>query len=128
MFNYQYMFTSLFRWKTFLRAILKKGVKFDVQMIAPFCLPLLAGIFLSDVLCEEYLKQTNEGKLTIALFAPLLGVAVKVISRICVQRLWNISHPGYSYVLLAPLHYCTAVIFRVLQADLDDLQSTDCRT
>ena len=48
---------------------------------------------------------------------------VKAISRICVQRLWNITHPGYSYVLLAPLYYLLAVMFRVLQAELDSLES-----
>ena len=93
------------------------------KMIVPFCLPLIFAMFLSDVVYKKYIKETNEGKLVIALFSPLGGVAVKVISRICVQRLWNISHPGYSYVLLAPLYCGTAVIFRVLQAELDNLQS-----
>ena len=35
----------------------------------------------------------------------------------------NITHPGYSYVLLAPLYFGSAVLFRVLQADLESLQS-----
>ena len=43
-------------------------------------------------------KNCKEGKLLIALFAPLIAVVLKVISRISVQRLWNIAHPGYSYV------------------------------
>ena len=58
-----------------------------------------------------------------ALFAPLIGVFLKVISRICVQRLYNITHPGYSYALLSPLYFGSALLFRVLQADLDNLQS-----
>ena len=37
--------------------------------------------------------------------------------------MWNITHPGYSYVLLAPCYYGYAIIFRILQADLDDLKS-----
>ena len=52
-----------------------------------------------------------------------LQTVLKVISRICAQRLWNITHPGYSYVLLAPSYYGIAIIFRILQADLDSLQS-----
>ena len=80
-------------------------------------------MFISDILYGAYLKQENTGRLIIALFSPLLGVAIKVISRICVQRLWNITHPGYSYVLLAPLYFGTAIVFRVLQADLDHLQT-----
>ena len=53
-----------------------------------------------------------------ALFSPLIGVIFKVISRICVQRLWNITHPGYSYVLLIPWYFGVAINFRVLHADL----------
>ena len=37
----------------------------------------------------------------------------------------NVTHPAYSYVLLAPLYFGSAVLFRVLQADLDCLQSID---
>ena len=59
----------------------------------------------------------------IALFSPLTGVVFKAISRICVQRLWNITHPGYSYVLLVPSYFGLAINFRVLQADLDSLKS-----
>jgi len=59
----------------------------------------------------------------IALFSPLTGVIFKVISWICVQRLWNITHPGYSYVLLVPWYFGLAINFRVLQADLDSVKS-----
>ena len=48
---------------------------------------------------------------------------MKIISRICVQRLYNITHPGYSYTLLVPLYYGSAIIFRALQADLDSLEN-----
>ena len=48
---------------------------------------------------------------------------VKVASRICVQKLYNITHPGYSYILLSPVFCGAAVLFRVLQADLGSLQA-----
>ena len=117
------MFTTVSCRKTVLRAFQKRLLSLMCKMIVPLCLPFIFAVVLSDVVYGVYVQETNEGKLVIALFSPLGGVAVKVISRICVQRLWNITHPGYSYVLLAPLHYFTAVIFRVLQADLDNLQS-----
>ncbi|KAL9974189.1 hypothetical protein ACROYT_G011200 [Oculina patagonica] len=82
-----------------------------------------ALISLLAAIITEYIKRDKEGKLLIAVFAPLTGVLLKPVSRICAQRLWNISHPGYSYVLLAPLYYGAAVAFRVLQADLGSLQS-----
>jgi len=77
----------------------------------------------AEIIYPAYNKQDKDGKLLIALFSPLIGVLLKVISRICVQRSWNITHPGYSHTLLAPLWCMSAVMFRVLQADLDSLQS-----
>ena len=93
------------------------------KMAMPFCFSVIVTFAIRYVIYSAYIKQDTEGKLLIALFSPLMGVVVKAISRICVQRLWNISYPGYSYVLLAPLYFLLAVMFRVLQADLDSLES-----
>ncbi len=93
------------------------------KMAMPTCLAVIATFAIRYSIYSAYIKQDKEGKLLIALFSPLMGVAVKAISRICVQRLWNITHPGYSYVLLVPLYCSLAVMFRVLQADLDSLES-----
>ena len=66
----------------------------------------------------NYISSVHErklnGKLLIAIFSPLLGVEVKVAPRICVQKLYNITHPGYSYILLSPVYCGAAVLFRVL--------------
>ena len=100
----------------------KQKLTFFFQMTVPGCLPFLAGSLTVYFMYPAYNKQSEKGKLSIALFAPLIGVVLKVISRIFVQRLYNITHPGYSYVLLAPSYFGCAVIFRVLQADLDSLK------
>ena len=92
---------------------------------------MILSTFFSDILAfvsafsiyPAYIKQNNEGKLLIAISAPRGGVVLKVISRISVQRLWKFIHPGYSCVLLVPVYFGSAVMFRVLQADLDSLQS-----
>ena len=93
------------------------------QMVVPGCFSFFTFFIVASLIYPAYNKQSTDGKLLIALFAPLIGVVLKVISRICVQRLYNITHPGYSYVLLTPLYYGSAVVFRVLQADLDSLKS-----
>ncbi|XP_078347782.1 uncharacterized protein LOC144632898 [Oculina patagonica] len=94
-----------------------------LQMIIPGFSYLFVGLTAACFIYPAYNKQNEEGKLLIALFAPLIGVVVKAISRISVQQLWNITHPGYSYALLVPLYFRSAVVYRVLQADLDSLQS-----
>ena len=99
-------------------------VKFFFQMtVISICLVILA-VLVANIIYPAYNKQGKNGKLAIALFSPLIGVFLKVLQRICVQRLCSkCIFPGYSHVLLAPLYCCSAVMFRVLQADLGSLQS-----
>ena len=100
-----------------------RKLAFFSQMFTPICLCYILGIIIAYCIYPAYNKQKREGKLLIAVFAPLTGVVVKVISRTCVQQLRRATHPGYSYVLLSMSNFTTAVMFRVLQADLDSLQS-----
>ena len=93
------------------------------QMVVPGSFSFLVSLLITTFIYPLYNAQNKNGKLIIALFAPLVGVFVKVISRISVQRLYNITHPGYSFVLLVPLYCGAAVIFRILQADLGRLQT-----
>ena len=99
-------------------------VKFFFQMAAsPFSLAIL-GVAVAKIIYPAYNKQGKEGKLLIALFSPLIGVLLKAILRVSVQRLCSKTcHPGYSYVLLTPLYCSSAFNFRILQADLGTLQS-----
>ena len=92
-------------------------------MAIPSCFAFIFAFVISDYLYPAFNEQKKEGKLLIAIFAPLTGIALKTTSRICVQRLWNITYPGYSYVLLVPLYFGSAIIFRILQADLGSLKS-----
>ena len=101
----------------------QKKMALFFKMIVPSSFGFLAailGVYL--IIYPAYMKENSNGKLLIATFSPLLGVVVKVASRICVQKLY-ITHPGYSYVLLSPVYCGAAVLFRVLQADLGSLQA-----
>ena len=93
------------------------------QLIVPGGFSFLLSILITTLIYPLYNAQNKNGKLLIALFAPLIGVFLKVISRIGIQRLYNIAHPGHSFVLLVPLYCGAAVVFRILQADLGRLQT-----
>ncbi|PFX19175.1 hypothetical protein AWC38_SpisGene16423 [Stylophora pistillata] len=95
------------------------------KLMTPSFLTYLGGFAVLYFLYPAYLKQRkgSHDRLLIATFAPLIGVAAKVLSRICVQQLWNITHPGYSYVLLVPVYFSAAVVTRLLQAELDGMAS-----
>jgi len=60
----------------------------------PQCFTFIVAFTIVIFIYPAYNQKDNEGKLLIALFAPLIAVVLKVISRISVQRLWNIAHPG----------------------------------
>jgi len=109
--------------KQFSARWVKRKIFLFLQLSASGYLTFILALILTHFIYASYIKQNKEGKLIIALFAPLTGVLLKLASRICAQQLWNITHPGYSYVLLAPLYYGSAVVFRVLQADLGSLHS-----
>jgi len=107
-----------------VRRTRRSHVKFFFRMaVAPISIVILA-VPIAQIIYPAYSKQGRDGKLLIALFSPLIGVLLKVILRVSVQRLCSKSiYPAYSYVFLAPLYCCSAVMFRVLQADLGSLQS-----
>ena len=114
-----YLLTIHFR----MRRIKKQQLTFFLKMLLPGISYFLSGFIIAFFIYPAYNIQNEEGKLLIALFAPLIGVIAKTISRISVQRLRNITHPGYTYALLTPLYFGSAVVFRVLQADLGSVQS-----
>ena len=60
--------------------------------------------FRRDFFCisPAYVKQNKEGKLRTVTFARLVGIVLKVISKISVQKF---THRGYSYLLLVPVYF-----------------------
>ncbi|XP_015776698.1 PREDICTED: uncharacterized protein LOC107354724 isoform X2 [Acropora digitifera] len=100
-----------------------RRVHLFLKMIMPSFFSFVLGILITTFIYPWYNNVNDKGKYMIALFSPLTGVVFKAISRICVQRLWNITHPGYSYVLLVPSYFGLAINFRVLQADLESIKS-----
>ena len=93
-----------------------------IKLTTPYCATFFLAMFVARFIYPMYNKQTENGKLLIALFSPLFGVVFKVTSRLCTQRLKKIVHPGYSYVLLVPWYFGSAIMFRIMQADLDNLK------
>ena len=109
-------------WQVYLltnhfRNLSRRGTLF-IKLTTPYCFTSFLAIFVATLIYPMYNKQTERGKLLIALFSPLFGVIFKVASRICTQGLKKIVHPGYSYILLAPLYFGSAVIFRAIRAQI----------
>ena len=110
-----YLLTNHFR-------ILSSTTSLFIKLTTPYCFTFFLGIFAASFIYPIYNKQTEHGKLLIALFSPLFGIIFKVILRLCTQRLKKITHPGYSYILLVPLYFGSAIMFRAMQAGLENLK------
>ena len=76
-----------------MRRTRRQQVAFFLQMILPGCFCFILAMMSVSFIYPTYNQQHKEGKLLIGTLVPLIGVA---LSRISVQRLWNITHPGYS--------------------------------
>ena len=117
-----YILTKHFRHQ---RRTRRDQMAFFLQITVPCVSVIILAIAVKCIIYPLYGKQSKESKLrlVIAIFASLVGVLFKVISRVFVHRLGSITHPGYACVLLVPLYCFSAIMFRMLQADLDNLQS-----
>ena len=110
--------------KHFCRGPRKKQLSLFLSLIIPCFLTSVTGILAIYFIYPEYNRQDHiVGKALIAIFAPLISAVLKGLSRFCVQRLWRISHPGHSFVLLVPLYCGSAVILRLLQVDFENVEA-----
>ena len=101
-----------------------KQLKLILLFVVPCVLTTVTADLFSDVVFPTYKRRDENGKVIIAIFTPLIAVFLKGASRICVQRLWcRISHPGTSFVLLAQLYCGSSIGQRLLQVDLQSLES-----
>ena len=100
-----------------------KKLKMFLWLVVSYLLPLVVGVLFANFIYPVYSKENSTGKIYFAVFIPLIALVLKGISRLCVQRLWKISDPGRSFVLLVPLYYGLAVMLRLLQVDLQSWKS-----
>ncbi|PFX13402.1 hypothetical protein AWC38_SpisGene22516 [Stylophora pistillata] len=84
-----------------------KGVKRKLTLVAfvLFCVDTLYRVFLQ-------VFRLSHSQLSVSQKIPLNVLF----------RLKRIAHPGYSFILLLPLYFGSAVMFRVMQAGLDNLK------
>ncbi|KAK3699449.1 hypothetical protein QZH41_018621, partial [Actinostola sp. cb2023] len=95
----------------------KKVLKLAFSFSAQFILGMSANIFLVYKLLPWYNKQDENTKVVVAAFCPLLTAFPKVVSRLAAQKLKDI-HPGTAHVFVGVLYGSTAIVFRIMQAEL----------
>ena len=92
-----------------------------IQFALPWALSHCVKYMFVYGIFPSYKMSNESGKFLVAMFSPLCVVILKALSRLCLQRLWGITHPGTSFIFLAPLYCASALFTRMLQAELEDL-------
>ena len=102
---------------------IKKTIKIMAMLVAQFAFGIPITYCLVYVLIPLYaygdVSETNRAIIAGAL--PLVTAVPKVIVRLSAQRI-DFLHPGDSHVLLNVLFSSSAIVFRVMQADLSEIR------
>ena len=96
---------------------IKKAIKVSAMLVAQFAFGIPITFGLVYVLIPLYGKASQTYRAIIAGALPLVTAIPKVIVRLSAQRI-GFLHRGASYELLNVLYSASAIVFRVMQADL----------
>jgi len=100
----------------------KKTIKVSAILAAQFAFGIPISFGLVYGLIPLYGRVQNETfRAVIAGALPLITAIPKVIVRLTAQRI-DFIHPGDSHVLLSALYTTSAIVFRVMQAELTSLR------
>ena len=102
------------------RKRIKKTIKVMGMLVAQFAFGIPITFGLVYVLIPLYGEAPETYRAIIARALPLVTAIPKVIVRLSAQRI-DFLHPGASHVLLNVLFSASAIVFRVMQADLFDI-------
>ena len=100
---------------------MKKAIKVSVILFSQFAFGLPITLSVMRGLIPLYGKASETDRAIIAGALPLVTAIPKVIVRLAAQRI-GFLHPGDAHVLLSALFSVSAIVFRVMQADLSEIR------
>lgn len=103
------------------RRRIRKTLEVSAMLVAQFAFGIPITFVLVYLLIPLYGRATETYRAIIAGGLPLVTAAPKVIVRLAAQRI-DFLHPGDAHVLLAVLYSASAIVFRVMQAELSNLR------
>ncbi|XP_031551723.1 uncharacterized protein LOC116288990 [Actinia tenebrosa] len=102
---------------------LKQAIKLNLIFSSQFLLGIPVTFIFVYELFSLYNEQDSQMKKIIftGAFCPIVTVVPKIICRLGAQKLNGIVHPGASHVFVVVMYGCSAIVLRVLQAQLKSL-------
>ena len=70
------------------------------------------------IVVPMFVNLSPTQQLIVASASPILGSIAKVISRLSVQSMENITHPGNLYIISLGTYFTAAITYRTFQADI----------
>ena len=99
---------------------MKKTLQVFAMLLAQFAFGIPITFVFVYVLIPLYGRANETNRAVIAGALPLVTAMPKVIVRLAAQRI-DFLHPGDSHALLVVLNFASAIVFRVMQAELTNL-------
>ena len=100
----------------------RRKIIITFQLGLPFILGLITLYFTVYKLVPWFIRLTLSQQTIVASIMPLCGEIIKAASRISIQNISEINHPGTSYILAVGVYAGTTILYRTLQAEIDSLQ------
>ncbi|KAL9963962.1 hypothetical protein ACROYT_G027526 [Oculina patagonica] len=100
---------------------IKKTIRVFALLIAQFAFGIPITFYLVYKLIPLYGEANETYRAVIAGALPLVTAIPKVIVRLAAQRI-DFIHPGDAHVLSSVLYSASAIVFRVMQAELTSLR------
>ena len=92
------------------------------QLGLQFILGLITLYITVYKLVPWFIRLTLSQQAIVASIMPLCGEIIKAVSRIAIQNISGINHPGTSYILAVGVYAGTTILYRTLQAEIDSLR------
>ncbi|XP_032226762.1 uncharacterized protein LOC116610153 [Nematostella vectensis] len=100
---------------------IKGAVKYAFILSAQFTLGMFITYLLVYKLLPWYNVQSESMKVFIAGACPIVTAIPKVVSRLGAQKLNRVVHPGTANVFVGALYGASAIVFRIMQAELSSI-------
>ncbi|XP_057308902.1 uncharacterized protein LOC130647160 isoform X2 [Hydractinia symbiolongicarpus] len=105
----------------FHRATWKKAV-LTFQLGSQFMLGTLTLYSIVYLLIPWFVQLSPLQQAIVAAAAPLSGAICKTISRLAIQNVASVNHPGTSYVLVVAVYSAAPIVYRTLQAEVESFK------
>lgn len=100
----------------------KRKMILTFQLGSQFILGTLTLYMTNYVIIPWFVTLTPTLQAIVAAVTPICGAISKAISRIAIQSVSHVNHPGTSYIFVIAAYAAAALVYRTLQAEIQSFR------